>query len=327
MDMQQYMHRSADAAEEVGIRAVLAPYCGNQPIEKNSLDTLEDNESLIRMRHNSCNGRIKVRIGLHSLFDSSPEYFMQARELAKQYQVGLHTHSSGSPAEMKFVKEKYGKSPLECLHEWGFTGPDVVLAHCVWLSNNDLKILKETKTSVAHCPRSNMKKASGVARVPDLLKEGVHVGLGTDAIFSSNNLDMFEEMKFATLLHRTKWLDATLLPPRQVLRMATIGGAQALGMDHEIGSLEPEKKADLVTVDLHKLRLTPVLLGDNFNVDSHLAYAAHGDDVKDVIVDGKIIVKNGTIKTINENNVITNATQTAKKLLKKIKHSSDLKKG
>ena len=318
LDMQTFMRKCADAAEEVGIRAALAPYCANKV---DYASKLEENEDLIKKRNNSCNGRIKVLVGLHGFFDSTPEYFMRARELADKYGVGIHTHSSESLAELEFTKKTHGKMPIECLYDYGVVGPDVVLAHCVWLAKKEIEIFKKTHTNVAHCPTSNMKLASGIAPVPTLLNNGVNVGIGTDSVLANNNLDMFEEMKFAALLHRVNELDATLLPPSTVLKMATINGAKALGLEKEIGSIEPGKKADIVMLNLHKLRLTPVFLGEAFNVDSHLVYAAHGDDVETVIIDGKIVVEKGVIKTIDEDKVIEKTTEVTKDLLERRKNA------
>ncbi len=316
LDMHQFMHKCADAAEEVGIRATLAPFCANKV---DYLTKFEENEDLIQKRNNSCNGRIRVWIGLHGLFDSTPEYFMRARELADKYGVGIHTHSNVSSAETELTKKTLGKTPVECLNDYGAVGPDVVLAHCVLLSTNEIDILKNTRTNVSHCPVNNMKLANGIAPVTTFLKNDINTGIGTDGLFSGNNLDMFQHIKFVALLQRINEMDASLLPPHMVMKMATINGARALGLGEEIGSIEQRKKADIVILNLNKPRLSPVLLGENFNIDSHLVNSACGSDVETVIIDGKIIVENGIVKTVNENKVIEKATDVARNLLERRK--------
>lgn len=315
LDMHRFMDRAADAAEEIGIRAVLAPYVSDQI---GYLDKFEDNETLIKKRHGSCNGRILVWCGLHSFRDCSLELLEKARECADKYGVGIHTHSNESIRDVELSRERYGKRPIEHLHDFGITGPDVLLAHCIWLSNKEIKILEETGTKVAHCPVSNMKLADGIAPVPTLLSRGVGVGLGTDGSKECNSFDMFEVMKFTALLHTVNELDTTVMPSKKVLRMATRGGAQALGLEKELGSLEKGKKADLITVDLTKLHLTPIL-HEPFNIISHLVYAARGSDVETVIVDGKIVMENRIIKNVDESEVIRVATERSKKLLKRMR--------
>lgn len=314
LDMHRFMDRCADAAEEIGIRAVLAPYVSDQI---NYLEKFEDNKKLIKKRHGSCNGRIMVWCGLHHWRDCSPELLKKARECADKYGVGIHTHTNESIRDVELAKKRYGKKPIEHLHEFGITGPDVVLAHCVWLSKKEIKILEETKTRVAHCPVSNMKLADGIAPIPTFLSRGIGVGLGTDGSKECNSFDMFEVMKFTALLHTVNQLDTTVMPSEKVLRMATRGGAQALGLEKELGSLEKGKRADLIVVNLTKLHLTPILY-EPFNVISHLVYAARGSDVETVIVDGKVVMENRIIKNVDESEVIRTATERSKKLLERI---------
>ncbi len=268
MDMYRFMDKSADAAEESGIRAVLAPIVSDSdPFH----ETLETNEKLIRERDGSAGGRIHVWCGVDHT-DSSPELFLKARECADKYKVGIHIHSNESEDDIKISMKKYRKRPIEYLHGLGVLGPDVVLAHCVWLSKREIQILKDTKTSVAHCPVSNMKVADGIAPVPLLMKRSINVGLGCDGTIESNSVDMFNVMRVTALLHRVNEMDATIMPAKTVLRMATINGARALGLDKEIGSIEPGKKADLALVNLHNLRFTPVLRGEFFNITNTPAF-------------------------------------------------------
>lgn len=314
VDMQRFMDRRADAAEEVGIRAVMVPYVSDQI---DYLEKFEANKKLVRERNGSCNDRIRVWMGLHSFRDCSPQLLEKASEYADKYGVGIHTHSNESIRDVELAKTRYGKRPIEHLHEFGITGPHVLLAHCVWLSTREIKILEETKTKVAHCAISNMKLADGVAPVPTLLSKGVGIGLGTDGSKESNGFDMFNLMKFTALLHSVNSLDTTIMPSDRVLRLATQGGAIALGLEKDLGSLGAGKKADIIIVNMKKLHLTPILFKP-FNVISQLVYAARGSDVETTIIDGKVVMENQVIRNLDESEMIKAATETCNEVLERI---------
>jgi 5-methylthioadenosine/S-adenosylhomocysteine deaminase len=196
-------------------------------------------------------------------------------------------------------------------------GPRTVIAHCVWLDDAEIELLASTGTAVAHCPCSNMKLASGAARVADLRAAGVVVGLGTDGEKENNNLDLLEETKVAALLQKLATLDPSGGDPWDVLRMATIDGARALGLAGMTGSLEPGKRADLVTVWLGGLHTTPVLHGRNFNVAAHLVFSASGRDVRDVWVDGRRLVAQGRPATFDADAVRADAQAAAEELFER----------
>jgi len=316
LDMYRYMDRCADAAEEVGIRAFLSPYVADRP-EFDYFEKLEDNEKLIRTRHGGANGRINVWVGLEHLIYCSSEAFHKAREYADKYGVGIHTHGEESLEMALRLTKEYGKHPIEVFNDYGILGPKTVLAHCVWLNPIEREILAKTQTSVAHCPVCNMKLASGVAPISDLLQRGVNVGLGSDGVKENNRLDLIQEMKCAALLQKLHHLDATLLPARQVLQMGTINGAKALGMKKELGSLEEGKKADVILIDLNKLHLAPLLLGEFSNVISNIVYAAQGSDVQTVLVDGKIVMEDRVLRNVDEESVIEKATRITADLLER----------
>ena len=315
LDMHRFMDRSADAAGKLGIRAVLAPYVSNQ---LDYLENFEDNKKLIREKHRSFEDRIHVWCGLHSFRDCSPELLIEAREYARKHKVGLHTHSNESIDDVELAKKMYGKRPLEHLFDYGIVGPNVVLAHCVWLSNTEIEIIKRTDTRVAHCPVANMKLADGVAAIPKLLKKQIKVGLGSDGTVESNSFDLFQVMKFATLLGRVHELGTNAMSADVTLKMATVNGAEVLGLNNELGSIEVGKKADIILVNLRRLHQTPILYGDYFNVISHLVYATKGSDVDTVIIDGKIVMENRIIKRVDENKVIEKAQENAIELLRRI---------
>jgi len=200
------------------------------------------------------------------------------------------------------VSERYGKTPTEHLRDLGFLRKGVVGAHGVWLTPGDRAILKAAEAGVVHCPQSNMKIASGAAPVGAMLEEGLRLGLGTDGAASNNDLDMFEEMLTAALLAKHVTGDPTVAPAAAVLEMATLGGARALGMEDRLGSLEPGKRADLIVVDLSAPRLHPL-----YDPVSHLVYAAKGADVRHVVVEGRVVMRDRKITTLDEAAVLADA--------------------
>ncbi|MCX5977143.1 MAG: amidohydrolase [Coprothermobacterota bacterium] len=311
-DMYIKLPSLADAAEKTGIRAVLSSE-GADLIP--GQETLEDNERAFLERNNTAGGRILVVFGIEWIPVCSAEYIKKCRSLADKYGVGVHVHLNESKGEVQLCKEKYGKPPVEFVNDLGLLGPDVVAAHCVWLSDPEIELIAKTGTHISHNPVSNAKLGNGVARTIDYLKAGINVGLGTDDAPCNNNNDMFEVMKYASLFQKAIHTDASLLPSWQILEMATINGARALGLDKQIGSLEAGKKADVILVDTWTPALTPVFHGKNSNVLPHLVYVAHGDNVDTTIVDGRILMEGRKLLTVDENQVIEEATRAAHKVI------------
>jgi 5-methylthioadenosine/S-adenosylhomocysteine deaminase len=311
-DMYSHITSCADAATDVGVRAVIS----TEALDLAVGETLEDNERAFCERHNSANGRVKIWFGAEWVPVCSPEFLTKARELANKYKTGIHIHLNESMWEVEDCQKKYGKRPVEHAYDLGILGKDCVAAHCVWLNDREIQLLKETETNVSHNPASNMMLGNGIARIPDMMSAGINMGLGTDA--PGNNVDMFEMMKYGSGVHRGLRQDIALMPPDQMLRMATINGAKALGMEKEIGSLEVGKKADLIIVNLETTRFAPVLLGRYFNVLQNLVYAAHGDDVETVIIDGKFVMENRKLKTVDEHTLVEQAKEAAESLLPRV---------
>ena len=200
-------------------------------------------------------------------------------------------------------------SPVSYLDSLGFLGAGVVAAHAIWVSESEVAILRQRSVGVSHNPESNMKLASGTAPVPAYLNAGVAVGLGTDGAASNNDLDMFEAMRMASLVHKLQTGDPRVVGARTALDMATMGGARALGMSAQIGSLEPGKRADLIVVGMTSARQTPM-----YDPMSHLVYATHGDDVRTTIVHGKVLMRDRKILTLNEAAVLRDARAWAQKV-------------
>lgn len=312
-DQWRQMESCADAAEEIGIRAVLTCDVAD---DEHALDSLEVNEKLFNNKHGSANGRIEVYVGIEWLPISSKELLIGARELANKLKTGIHVHLNESLGEVETSLKKFGRRPTEFAYECGLLGPDCIAAHCVWLSDTEIALIRETGTHVSHNPSSNAKLGNGVARIPEILAAGINVGLGHDSAESNNNRDMFEVMKFAGCMHRATRVDASLMPAEFVVSMATRNGSKAL--KHNTGSLEIGKKADVILVDLKHPQLQPVVLGKNTNLYSHFVFGCSGGVVDTSIIDGQIVMENRIMKTVNEAEVVEKASKAFQGVLSRI---------
>ena len=313
MDMWRFMEGSASAATTVGLRATLVPYVADAE-GFDYFESIDSNRRLLETCRTAAEGRVRSWVGLEHLFYCTPDAFRAAVELADEFGTGIHTHSSESIWEVEESLKRFGGRPIEEMFNRGVLSERTVIAHCVWLDDREIALLAQTGTSVAHCPCSNMKLSSGAARIGTLRKAGVTVGLGSDGEKENNNLDLLEEMKFASLLQKVSTLDPTTGDPWDVLAMATIDGATALGLGQLTGSLEPGKRADVICVALDGLHTTPVLHGDDFNVAAHLVFSASGRDVRDVWVDGRRVVERGTPTTFDIGTVRASAQAAAEEL-------------
>ncbi|WOD11411.1 amidohydrolase [Pseudomonas sp. NyZ704] len=307
MDMYRFMHRCADAAGEIGLRVNLAPYVADAP-GKDFFATRAENRALIHSHHGSQNGRIQVWMGLEHLFYCTADAYAEALQCQRDYGVGIHTHACEQREEDQAVEQHFGRRSIAQLDHYGILGERTLLAHCVWLNDDEIKRLADAGTAIAHCPISNAKLASGVARVPEMLAAGLTVGLGTDGPVCNNSLSLFEEMKFSSLIQKATRLDATVLPAEQMLRMATINGARALGLDSDIGSLEVGKRADLLLLDLKMPNMTPAEINpQGGNVLWNLVFAAGSQNVASVWVDGRQLIANGRATQVSEAEVLSQA--------------------
>ena len=211
------------------------------------------------------------------------------------------------------MQQDRGMRNVVCLRELGLVGPNLVLAHCVWLDEEEMAILRDSGTKVVHCPSSNLKLASGIARVPEMLEMGMFVSMGADGAPCNNNLDMFREMRHAALIQKVR-LGPTALPARAVLEMATMGGARAMGLEDEIGSIEPGKRADIVIVDLHAPHAVPA---DGVDVMARIVYEANASDVETTIVDGRILMYGRKLLAFNEDEVIHEASKALRRVVRR----------
>jgi len=311
-DMYFFMDETAKAVESSGLRASLSHGLIELWNEEKGATDLKEGKRFVRAWQGAADGRIKTMYGPHAPNTCSDEYLAKVREESRKDGAGIHIHLLETEAELLAMKERYGKCSVHMLEDIGFFGPDVLAAHCVWLSDGDIEILRERGVNVSHNPISNMKLASGTAPVYKMLERGVNVSLGTDGCASNNNLDLFEEMKTAALLHKLSTGNPTALPARQVLKMATVNGARALGT--ETGMLKAGMKADLIIVDMKKPHLTPC-----FDIPSHLVYSAGGSDVRTTIVDGKVLMDDYRVLVLDEQKVLEEAQKAAEELVARVK--------
>jgi 5-methylthioadenosine/S-adenosylhomocysteine deaminase len=307
-DMYDAMGRVAQAVDESGMRAVLSR--GMIGFGPKADRAFSESVEFIKEWHGGAGGRVTTMFGPHAPYTCPPEYLKRVIEAAKELGVGIHIHLAETLDEIKEINERYGKSPVALMEEVGLFELPVLAAHCVHLDDNDIEIMARRRVGIAHNPQSNMKLASGVAPVSRLLEAGAVVGLGTDGAASNNNLDMLEEIRAAALLQKVHTGDSRALPAYKVLRMATADGARALGMEDTVGRIKPGLRADIILLNMHKPHLYPL-----FDLYAHVAYAAASSDVDTVIIDGRVVMENRRILTLDEDAVLEEAQRTAEALV------------
>lgn len=300
------------AIEESRMRAIFMPFLADQWAPKDLLlereKRLKETELLLEKWHDP-ESRIRCMVALAAPFICSDELMLEAKKIADKFGVGLAMHILETQYEARVASETYGKKVLEHLEETKLLNEKFLAIHCVWVDDNDIQIMKKHDVKVSHNPESNMRLASGVAPVPKMLSKGLTVGLATDGAASNDNLDMFEAMRAALMLHRVTTLDPSIISPQKVLEMATIDAAKTLGLDREIGSIEIGKNADLTIVDMRKPHLQPV-----WDLVSNLVLCANGADVDTVIVDGEILMKRRKLTRLNESDVMSKSLEIMKRI-------------
>ena len=259
------------------------------------------------------NSRITPIFGPHASYTLDTAQLRAVRDAAMAAGVSISIHLSESPYEVEYAKKTYGMSSIELLDSIDFFDVPTIGAHGVWPMENEIPMLVENRVGVIHNPTSNMKTAAGIAPVTEMLKAGVRVGLGTDGAASNNDLDMWEEIRLAALLQKVHHMDPQVMPARTVLTMATRGGAEAIGLGESIGSLVVGKRADIIQVAFDDVHFVPT-----YNVISHLVYVADEQDVVSVVVDGKVLMRENEILTIDTNRVKTEAEELAARIQKAI---------
>jgi cytosine/adenosine deaminase-related metal-dependent hydrolase len=276
-------------------------------LREDTHDSIQESLALLEQWHLQENGRLRYCFAPRFAVSCTRELLEQVGRLARERRVMIHTHASENLTECSIVETETGMRNIAYLDLVGLTGAHVALAHCVHLSDDEIETLLKTKTNVVHCPSSNLKLGSGIAPIARLLEKGVSLSLGADGAACNNRLDMFTEMRTAALLQKAVH-GPEVLPAKRMLRMATIDGARALGLDAEIGSIEAGKKADLGVISLNGLHTSPT----RDDVVSAIVYSAQAADVQSVVIDGRIVMDDRLLETLDETRVIAEAnTETA----------------
>jgi 5-methylthioadenosine/S-adenosylhomocysteine deaminase len=301
-DMYYFEEEIAKETKAAGLRGVLGQTVIRFPVAdaKTPADALARAEAFINAFKDD--PLITPAVAPHAMYTLDGQTLMAARRLSQRYGVPTLIHLAETRDEVKVAQDQYKTSPVAYLDGLGFLGAGVLAAHAVWVSESEVATLRQRGVGVSHNPESNMKLASGTAPVPAYLAAGVATGLGTDGAASNNDLDMFEAMRTASLLHKLQTGDPQAVGATAALEMATLGGARARGMSDRIGSLEPGKRADMIVVDMRSARQTPM-----YDPVSHLVYATRGGDVSTTIVNGKVLMKDRRVLTLNEDAILMEA--------------------
>ncbi|WP_123041460.1 5'-deoxyadenosine deaminase [Cohnella candidum] len=322
LDMETVNHADAAfrAIESSGIRAlsgkVMMDHGTEVPpaLQENTERSLAESVGLLEKWHGAAGGRIHYAFCPRFVVSCTEELLVGVRDLSEKYGVKVHTHASENREEIAIVEAERGMRNVAYLDHIGLARPNLILAHSIWLDENEKRIIRERGVKVTHCPGSNLKLASGVADVPDLMGMGIPVGLGADGAPCNNNLDMFQEMRLAAFAQKVRH-GPTVMDARTVLRMATMGGAEVLGLERDIGSVEAGKLADLQLLDLDDFHVYPSYDADLF---SRVVYAATRGDVDTVLVDGKVVVEGRRVLTVDKDVVLRESDRALKALLKRL---------
>lgn len=313
-DMYYFEDAIADETKKAGVRGVLGETIIDFPVPDNKTwpAALAYTERFIRKWQND--PLIVPAVAPHAPYTVSKEHLLEARDLSNRLKAPLVIHLAEANTETEFIQQKHqGQRPIEFVEKIGFFNDRTIAAHVIQANDAELNLLKKHDVGIGHCPQSNMKLAAGTAPVPAMLRKGLRVGLGTDGAASNNDLNMWEEIDTAAKLHKLISGDPKTLSAAEAFTLATIGGARALHMEKEIGSIESGKRADIVVVDMDDLNQTPM-----FNVYSHLVYATKADDVRTVVINGRVVMLNRRLLTLDENVIKRDANAYRTKIIQSL---------
>lgn len=308
LDMYFLVDGTIDAINEAGIRACISRCIMNTENEEDI--RIKETYELIKKYNKEQNELITLMVGPHSPYVCDDETLKRCVKIAKENDIGIHIHVAETQDEINIIKNKYNMTPFELLKKCGVFEVPVVIAHGVWANDSDIEILKQIKGGISHNPVSNCKLGSGIAPIQKYLRNNITVALGTDGACSTSSLDMFLEMKIANYLQKVNTLDSTALDAFETLQMATINGAKVLNMEDKIGSIKTGKKADIIILDGKNISLNP--LNDIY---ANIVYSVNGNDVITSIINGKVVMEDRKILTLDEQDVIIKCNDIAKKLL------------
>ncbi len=313
-DMYLFENKVAEAAFDSGMRAVVGEvlYDFPSPCYGDLINGFNYVSNMMKKWRD--NSRITIAVEPHSTYLCAPELLKKAAETARENKSPIVIHVAETEEETALIKERYGTTPVKFLADLGVLGPDLIACHCIHITEEDIQILKKFDVKIAHCPESNMKLGSGVAPVPELIKNGICVSLGTDGCASNNDLDLFLEMDTTAKLHKVFNMDPEAINAETALKMATINGAATLGLDKITGSLEVGKKADIIVVDSSKPHMIPM-----YNPYSQLVYSANGSDVSATIIDGNLVMKDRKILKMDIRKIMDDVKEISK-IIKKADH-------
>ncbi|WP_040950814.1 5'-deoxyadenosine deaminase [Gorillibacterium massiliense] len=319
METVHYTQHAFQAIAESGIRAVSGKVMMDKGadvpdrLRENTAKSIQESVDLLEAWNGYDGGRIQYAFTPRFVISCTEPLLREVAKLSADYGVKVHTHASENQGEIALVQAETGMRNVVYLDHLGLANDRLILAHCIWLDDEEKRIIRERGVHVSHCPGSNLKLASGIADIPDMLGMDISLSLGADGAPCNNNLDMFNEMRLSALIQKPLH-GPTAMNARHVFRMATIGGARAVGLEHEIGSLEPGKKADLAILNLNQFHTFP-----SFDVDpiSRIVYSATRADVETTIVNGRIVMEQGRMTTIDKNTVLKEADASIKRLLKR----------
>jgi 5-methylthioadenosine/S-adenosylhomocysteine deaminase len=319
LDMGTVRHTEAlfEAAQLAGLRATIGKAMMDDPsvpagLHETTRASVDESLALHRAFHDRAGGRLRHAFAPRFVLSCTDELLREVAHHARALGVPVHTHSSENRKEIEEVRKRRGADNVVHLHRLGLSGPDVCLAHCVHLSDAERTLLADTGTQLLHCPSSNLKLGSGIAEVPELIERGVAVSLGADGAPCNNNLDGFLEMRLAALLHKPR-RGPRAMPASEVVRLATMGGARALGLADRIGSLEPGKRADVIAVEVTGAHVVPV--EDPY---SAVVYACRSTDVRHVVVDGRPVVRDRELLTLDRGAVLAAASAAARRVFSRL---------
>lgn len=319
METVHHTNEAFTAIEKSGIRALSGKVMMDKGedvpagLQENTEDSIQESVDLLEKWNGRDNGRIQYAFAPRFVISCTEELLTRVRDLSTKYNVFVHTHASENRGEIAIVEQDTGMRNIVYLDHIGLAGKRLILAHCIWLSDEEKEIIRRRGIHVSHCPGSNLKLASGIASVPQMAEMEINLGLGADGAPCNNNLDMFHEMRLAALIHKPA-NGPLAMQARHVFRMATIEGARAVGMEKEIGSIEAGKKADLAIVNLNHLHCSP-----SFGTDpiSRIVYSAISSDVETTIINGKIVMDNHRLKTIDKDLVLKESERAIERLMKR----------
>jgi len=308
-----------EVAQATGIRAIIGKALMDAGADvpakliESGQAAMQEVQNLIRDWHGAENGRLQYALTPRFLLSCSKELLYDVKALSQEKKLLIHTHAAESREEIKLIARQTGAGNIEYFCDIGLTGPNLCLAHCIWITEDEMNLLQRTETKVLHCPSANLKLASGIAMVPEMLAKGITVSLGADGAPCNNNLDIFTEMRLAALIQKYRLEDPRALPAQRVVEMATIEGARTIGQDYDLGSLELGKKADIAILDLNTVHSQP-----GNNIYAQLVYSARAENVETVLVDGKIVMQQRELRTLDEDELLRTCKSESLRVLGKI---------